>query len=297
MKTQAVLILLILFAFTCSNSVTETEPESGFAEVNGTKLWYEVAGLGEPILFIHGNFGDLRHWDFQVESLSKLYKVIRYDVRGYGKSALPDTAQSYRDCDDIKALMDYLEIEKANICGVSMGSGIAVDFALAFPDRCISLIPIGPWANGTGVGKYRTTATDSMFTVFGETLKLLRSDGPKAATDYWWMGNHEIKTTVQEERTLDSLLIMGYQYSWWGFLNPSKRMVHSTMGITELSSITLPTLIVTAEFDIEACKEVADLMQQQIANSKLISIEGAGHLMNMDNPTEFNRIIQEFVGN
>ena len=135
---------------------------SGIAEVNGTKLYYETAGKGDVIILVHGNEGDRRHWDYQFLSLAKDFKVIRYYVRGYGKSALPDKEIAYWDHEDLKALLDYLEIRKSHICGLSMGSGIAVDFAIAYPEMCKSLIPIGPWANGYGFGDFKTPASDSL---------------------------------------------------------------------------------------------------------------------------------------
>ncbi|NQU86196.1 MAG: alpha/beta hydrolase, partial [Mariniphaga sp.] len=81
--------------------------ESGFAEVNGTKLYYEVAGQREPLVLVHGNFGDCRHWDFNFNELAKKFKVIRYDVRGYGKSDSSPKGFEYADHDDLKALMDF----------------------------------------------------------------------------------------------------------------------------------------------------------------------------------------------
>ena len=295
MKKLIFLLSPLLFLISCSTTQKSQEPEIGFAEVNGTELYYEVVGSGEPLLFIHGNFGDIRHWDSQIEAFKDKFKVLRFDVRGYGKSAVPDKTNSYRDCDDARALMDYLEIERAHICGLSMGSGIAIDFALAYPERCISLIPIGPWPNGWGGGDYRTVATDSMWTIFGTVVKLVRSEGPKAATDYWWAGDHEIKTTVVKTSTLDSLLKIGYEYSWWGFLNPSKRKYYSPPAVEVLGNIDTPTLIVTSDNDIKACKEAADLMYEQIPNAQLVSISNAGHCMNMDNPHEFNRIVFDFI--
>ena len=294
MKLLLYLSVLLLFISSCTQNNNQA---TGFVEVNGANLWYEVIGNGEPIVFIHGNFGDHRHWDFQVEALSDNFKVIRYDVRGYGKSSFPDSIQTYRDCDDLKAILDYLAIKEAHVCGVSMGSGIAIDFVLEYPEYCKSVIPIGPWASGYGGGKYRTEASDSMFYIMRKTTGVLSTEGPKAATDYWWTGDHEIKNTVIEERTLDSLLRMGYEYSWWGFLNRTGQIAISPAGVERLSEIAVPTLIITAEYDIQACKEIAELMHKEIRNSEVVSIEEAGHLMNMDNPEEFNKVISEFISN
>ena len=161
----------------------------------------------------------------------------------------------------------------------------------------MSLIPIGPWPNGWGGGNYRTVATDSMFTIFGTVFSLISSEGPKAATDYWWAGDHEIKTTVVKGSTLDSLQKIGYEYSWWGFLNPSKQEWVQPSAVEMLSTIVTPTLIVTADHDIQACKEAADFMHSKVPNSKLVSINNAGHCMNMDNPQEFNRVVLDFINN
>jgi 3-oxoadipate enol-lactonase len=292
MKTLSMITIFLLILTACNKKPIIT---TGYAKVNDTKLYYEMAGQGDPLVFVHGNFGDRRHWDFQFMPLADQYKVIRYDVRGYGKSALPRSDESYKDCDDLKALLDYLKIEKAHICGVSMGSGIAIDFALVYPGRCLSLIPIGPWPSGYGYGDYSTPATNSMNAVFGKVYELITTQGSHQATDYWWSGDHEIRGTVTSQRTLDSLLTMGYQYSWWGFLHENKREWVDPPAIGRLDEIIIPTLIITADHDIQACKEIANKMHDQISGSKLISMDGAGHLMNMDKPEEFNTIVAEFI--
>jgi 3-oxoadipate enol-lactonase len=286
-------ILIMVVCLSCNRQPTI---KNGYANVNGTSLYYEVAGKGEPIVFVHGNFGDRRHWDYQFEPLSKSYKVVRYDVRGYGKSALPKPDEVYYDTEDLKALLDYLGIEKANICGVSMGSGIIVDFALEHPEMCLSIIPTGPWANGFGAGEYISPAADSLFEVMVKTTNLAKEKGSKEATDYFWAGNNVMSPTANKSKsTLDSLLRMGYDYSYWGFLNQSKRSNTTPPAIGRLKEINIPTLIITSEYDADACKEIAEIMDNDIPNSTKISINGAGHLMNMDKPVEFNNTISDFI--
>lgn len=105
------------------------QARTGFAAVNGIRLYYEVAGSGRPLVLIHGMSLDTRMWDDQFEPLAQHYRVVRYDARGFGKSAL-QTGRSYAHTDDLKALLEYLDIEHAFIVGLSMGGGIAIDFAL-----------------------------------------------------------------------------------------------------------------------------------------------------------------------
>jgi len=289
------LLLTIIIATTFFSCIKENHIESGFAAVNGTSLYYEVAGKGIPIVFIHGNFGDRRHWDFQIGPLSKDFRVIRYDVRGFGKSTVPKSDEPYSDRNDLKALLEYLKIDRAHICGLSRGSAVAVDFALAYPEMCLSLIPIGPWASGFGSGEYKSQYADSMYSIFPIANKILESQGPKAITDFIWKGNNCLARSVKNQTTLDSLLKMGYDYSYWSHLNNSKIDWLEPPAISRLKEIKLPTLIVTAEYDLESCKEIADIMEKEIQGSKKIFLKDAGHIMNMDKPDEFNKVISDFM--
>ena len=269
--------------------------DSGYANVNNTKLYYEIAGKGEPLVLIHGSFGDRRFWDPQFIALSKKYKVLRYDIRGYGKSALPNPDEPYSDADDLNALLDFLHLNKAHICGLSLGSFIAIDFALAYPNKCISLIPIGPRVAGDGTDEYKTPNADSVRVVIAKTTDLVKNKGAKEATDYLWTGNHPMGRCIVTPTTRDAMLKMGYEYSWWRYIYPSKREYIFPMAIKKLNEIKVPTLVVTAEHDLGLCKEVAAILAKGIPNVKLVSIKNAGHIMNMDNPKQFNKAISEFI--
>jgi pimeloyl-ACP methyl ester carboxylesterase len=294
MKSFTIITLVLFFITSCNKT---PNVKIGFAEVSGTKLYYEVAGKGEPIIFIHGNFGDHRHWDFQFSSLANNYKVIRYDLRGFGKSAVPKSDELYSDWDDLKALLDFLEIEKAHICGLSGGSSAAVDFALEFPQKCLSLIPIGPWAGGYGSGDFKSPNADSLFVGLARIDTILKSQGIKSATDYIWKGNNCLARSVNNQRTLDSLIQMGYDYSFWFHLNSSPEEYLSPSAMSRLNEIKLPALIITAENDLMSCKEIADIMEKGISGSRKVVMKEAGHIMNMDKPEEFNRYISDFIDN
>ena len=95
--------------------------------------------------------------------------------------------------------------------------------------------------------------------------------------------------------TRQALLQMGYEYSWWGYLNTNKREYAFPMAIRKLNEIKVPALIVTAEYDLPLRKDLGDLMAKKIPNAKLVSIKNAGHTMNMDQPREFNKTISEFI--
>jgi pimeloyl-ACP methyl ester carboxylesterase len=292
---QSIGELTFIHSFAGNNKFNQVlNIDSGYAEVNGTKLYYEVAGTGQSLVLIHGSFGDRRHWDFQFKEFSKKYKVLRYDVRGYGKSALPNPDKAYTDSEDLNALMDFLKIRKANICGLSMGSGIAIDFALSYPDKCGSLILIGPRVAGDGSAEYRTANADSVSNWISKVVTIVKNKGAKEGTDSLWTGNNPLSKAVLSSRTREALLKMGYEYSWWRYLYTNKREQVFPMAINKLGEIRIPTLIVTAEYDLALCKNVADIMAKNIPGAKLVSIKGAGHIMNMDKPKEFNKVIFKF---
>jgi 3-oxoadipate enol-lactonase len=283
------------FPATAQSKSNSKTVDSGYAEVNQTKLYYEIAGKGEPLVLIHGSFGDRRFWDLQFYDLSKKYKVLRYDLRGFGKSALPKEDEVYRDSDDLNALMDFLGIKKAHICGLSFGSFIVFDFALSHPDKCLSLIPIGPRVAGDDLDEYKTQNVDTLRSIVSKVTEIVKTKGAKEATDYLWTGDHSMGKTVVITRTRHALLKMGYEYSWWRYLHGNKREFAFPMAIKKLNEIKIPTLVVTAEYDLERCKEIAAIIAKEIPSSKLISIKGAGHIMNMDQPKEFNKIISGFI--
>ncbi|HEY7490512.1 MAG TPA: alpha/beta hydrolase [Candidatus Tectomicrobia bacterium] len=114
---------------------------TGFADVNGTRLYYEVAGTGHPLVLIHGFSLDTRMWDDQFEVFAQGYQVLRYDLRGFGKSAVP-TDTPYTHPDDLYALMTHLGIEHADIVGLSLGGAVALDFAVTYPRATDVLIPV-----------------------------------------------------------------------------------------------------------------------------------------------------------
>lgn len=296
MKRNMFYLTIALIAISCQNQSKQLVTEE-IAEVNGTELYYEIAGSGETLVLVHGNCGDRRHWDFQFMPLAKEFNVIRYDVRGYGKSALPDPEEPYSDYEDLKALLDYLNINKVHICGLSMGSGIIVDFAIAYPERCKSLIPISPWVSGYGMNEFKSPSVDSLSTVMTTMASIAREKGSKEATDYLLTGNLLIKNSIRSAKTLDLMKMVGYDYSFWGFINETKRQPLQPMAISQLGKIKTPTLIVTAEYDFELSKELAEIMENEIAGSKKVSIEKAGHCMNMDRPGEFNEVLIKFIRN
>src|SRR6266849_9189416 len=124
-------IILSLSLLACAMGALAQSRSAGFAEVNGTKLYYEQMGKGRTIVLVHGGLVDSRVWDEQFEEFAKRYRVIRYDLRGFGKSAEP--SGSFSPLEDLRALLGFLKVEQVTVVGGSLGGMIATDFALEYP--------------------------------------------------------------------------------------------------------------------------------------------------------------------
>jgi pimeloyl-ACP methyl ester carboxylesterase len=122
---------------------------------NGVNIYYEEAGSGIPILFVHEFAGDWRSWEAQMRFFSSRYRVITFSARGYLPSDVPDNKEAYSQdsqIEDVKGLLDALKIDRAHICGLSMGSYTTLFFGLKCPERVRSLTISG---SGMGSGKKR----------------------------------------------------------------------------------------------------------------------------------------------
>src|SRR5579859_6499927 len=117
---------------------------SGFAQVNGTRLYYEMAGEGYPLVLMHGGIMDNTMWDDQFEAFAQRYRVIRYDLRGFGQSDLPDGPEPFSMSKDLRALLAFLSIDRANLLALSMAGSIAIDFTLDFPALVNALVLVAP---------------------------------------------------------------------------------------------------------------------------------------------------------
>ena len=123
--------------------------KTGFAEINGAKIYYEVAGAGHPLVFVHAGIADSRMWNDQFQSFAEKHQVVRFDQRGYGKTTM--VAGDYSYLEDLRGLLDYLKIDSAYLVGCSLGGRVITDFALEYPKMVDALVLVGPGLSGYNV--------------------------------------------------------------------------------------------------------------------------------------------------
>jgi 3-oxoadipate enol-lactonase len=259
---------------------------TGTADLNGTRLYYEVAGQGAPVVLVHGLGLDTRMWDGQVDPLADRYRVIRYDVRGFGKSALP-TGAEFRHADDLRALLDYVGATKAHVLGLSMGGRIALHHALLYPDATSSLTLVDSALDGFEWSEQWEASLEAI-------AEHAQQAGAKAANEMWL--RHELFAPARERSECRAQLerIVG-ESSGWQWLNESPARGIDPPGADRLSEVRVPTLVVVGERDLPDFQRIADRLASGIPSARKVVLNGVGHMSNMENAEEFNSIVLTFL--
>jgi len=266
--------------------ISGEEVETGYAELGESRIYYEIKGEGSPLILIHGGLLDGRMWDGQFDVLAEGYRVIRYDVSGHGRSATPPDA--FYDHEDLHRLMGALEIDRAVIMGLSLGGRIAIDFALEYPDKVAAMVVVGP-----GLGGFRFDSEE----VLEGRKELIDSWGKgewdrvvelfqRSWTDGPYRSPEEVDPTVREKVRMMSRQTIE---------NTAEGRTMDPPAVDRLTELKMPMLVVVGELDMPDIHEIADLLLTADPNAEKVVIEGAAHMVNMEKPEEFNRVVLEFL--
>jgi len=259
--------------------------ETGFVTISGSKIYWEKAGSGDPIIFIHADALDTRQWDLQFEYFSKKFTVVRFDIRGFGKSEIP-TEAPYSFSEDLFILMNALSIQKAHIVGLSLGAAIGIDFSLTHPEKVTSLVLADSGISGDGFNE--------KFIKNIKTIEeLAKNDQIDSAKKDWSdlsIFNYSRRLPVVWEK-VQKMVCDTSGYRWYGKNQP---IDINPPAIERLSEIKSNTLVLVGEHDNDDFQRKANLLNKKISGNQLISIPNAGHLSNMDNPEIFNHTMESF---
>ena len=214
--------------------------------------------------------------------------MIRYDVRGYGRSSDPVIGSPYSDFADLKVLLDHLGVDSVHVIGWSFGSAIAFDFATAYPDRVISLTSVGPWVIG-----HSSKLVDEYFEQAAAVVDAITEHGTAVGPDAFV--DIILGETIFDESADEFMRQVGSDTSFWTFANPSQAVALEPSAASRLGSVTFPILVVTAEHDLPACRDMADFIVSEAQNARLIDMGDTGHLMHIEKPKEFNANLLEFL--
>ncbi len=261
-------------------------PASAAAQITtGTSsagLYYEASGAGEPVVLIHAFSVDRRMWAAQIAMLERQFRVIRYDLRGHGKSDAPSAP--YAQHEDLRSVLDAVKVGRATLIGLSAGAEVATDFAIAYPDRVARLILAAP-----GLSGFVTPPLPWMQPVFDAAGK-----GDPAAAAKLWADTPimALRNDLSAAATLRDL-VDGNARLWTFRTNPVQRL--TPPAIKRLSEIKVPTLVIVGDQDLPHIKEAAGLLVAGISGARLVTIPRAGHIANLEAPDAFNRAVESFL--
>lgn len=266
-----------------------TTPQSGFAALNGTAFYYEIAGAGAPLVLVHAGICDSRMWDDQVAVFAQHYQVVRYDLRGYGQT--PAVAGPFAHHADLSALLQYLGIERAHLLGCSMGGSTCLDFALAYPDRVATLTLVGSAPSG-----YRANRPlPAQLPAVDEALQ--RGDFAQAAeleVQIWVDGigrtPDQLSPALRERvRAMDTIALQNE------VLELGKPQPLEPPAVERLHELQVPTLLLVGDLDQPRVLDAIALMAAHLAQAHHVVMPGTAHLPNLEQPARFNELVLNFL--
>ena len=259
------------------------------------KLYYEEVGQGTPILFVHEFAGDHRGWEPQMREFGKRYRCIAYAARGYTPSDVPADANAYsykHVMRDAVAVLDHLKIEQAHIVGLSMGGYTTLQVALNHPDRVRSMT-----LAGTGSGSERWY-TDEFHKHSRAIADQFERDGAGAVAKTYGLGPSRLPFMLKDPRGFAEFQRMLAEHDAQGSANTSRGFQGARPSLydfeDDIRKLTTPALIVVGDED-ERCIEPSLFLKAAIAASGLVVFPKTGHVVNLEEPDLFNRVVGDFL--
>jgi 3-oxoadipate enol-lactonase len=255
---------------------------SGIVPVEGGQLSYEVAGDGPEIVLLHGFSFDMRCWEPQFAALADQYRVVRYDLRGFGKSSLPEG--QYDHCADLSALLDHLEIERPMLLGLSLGANIALRYAILHPQRVAGLALASPGLPGHVWREERPPDA---------AREHARLHGVEAAREFWL--NHPFLASLGDyPKARSAVREMVEDYSGFHWRGPDPQAPAEPFH-DKLHMVAAPTLVLSGDRDANGYREIARVVSDRIPRARLMTFAHCGHMLNLEDPAAFNAAVIDFA--
>lgn len=271
---------------------------TGYLPVKGAKLYYEVTGQGFPVVLVHSRWMHSALWDEQVKTFAPHYRVIRYDVRGFGKSDME--LIPYSDTDDLLRLCDHLDIEQAYLVGLSMGAEIAAGFALKHPERVKALV-----ISGASLDDYQWS--EAFGEEWGRFFGAIQADDYALATDQvvrMWVDG-PLRPASDPVRARVREMMRGHTFlhhkpfpappeSEPEAPTPQEGLNLPTSEREKWGSLQVPTLVMVGEHDWPEEIAMAKILADYIPGTEQVIIPNAAHIVPLEQPVAFDWAVLDF---
>jgi pimeloyl-ACP methyl ester carboxylesterase len=262
---------------------------------DGVRLYYEETGAGTPVIFVHEFAGDYRSWEPQMRHFGQRYRCITYNARGYPPSDVPETPAAYsqaRAADDIKAILDHLNVETAHIVGLSMGGFATLHFGFRHPRRARSLC-VGGCGYGAEPAQRETFRNEA-----GVIADFLKTKGMKAFAEKYAYGPTRVQLENKDPRGFAEFQRMLAEHSALGSANTQLGVQRERPSlydlVDEMKRLNVPTLVIHGDEDWP-CLVPGILMKQSIKSAALCVMPNCGHAINIEDPTLYNQLVGDFL--
>ena len=267
-----------------------------YVEATGAKLYFEECGYGYPIIFIHEFASDIRGWESQLRHLSRSYRCIAYNARGYPPSDVPEDASLYRwqfAVDDIAAVMRDLKIDRAHVVGLSMGGYAALQFGLRHPEKASAIV-----AASVGSGSH-PSQRDAWLRETSVLARIFTDHGMVGIAERMARGPARIQLKYKDRRSWREFVVRLRQHSAQGMSNTMTRCQALRPSLhdlrDQLSDMAVPVLLAVGDEDVR-CLETNLMLKSVLPNAGLWICPNTGHAINLEEPAAFNAQVENFLG-
>jgi 3-oxoadipate enol-lactonase len=244
-------------------------------------LAFDAQGEGVPLVFIHGFSFDMRTWDAQVDVLSRYCRVVRYDLRGFGRSSMP--TGPYSHVQDLRALIEFLSLSAPVLIGLSLGANIALSYALDDPRAVEGLVLASSGLPGFAWSETRPPDA---------AAAVAKSQGVEQARQFWL--NHPLFAAARRTPAVFARVRrMIEEYSGWHWCNDNPSAQAGV--IDRLAECVTPTLVMSGDLDVPGYRQIAAKLSREIPGAALLTFPDAGHVINEEDPVGFSAAVLEFV--
>jgi pimeloyl-ACP methyl ester carboxylesterase len=267
---------------------------------DGVNLYCEEAGSGTPMIFVHEFAGDHRSWEPQIRFFSRRYRCIVFSARGYPPSDVPAHGADYsqeRVSQDLRCVMDGLQIHQAHVVGLSMGAFACLHFGMRHGIQGPTSRALSLTLAGCGTGSHPAVYAD--FKTQSKALALaIETLGSEHLANTYGLGPSRLQFKAKDPRGYDEFNRYLAGHSALGSARTSRGYQGerpSLYALTDqIAQVNVPTLIMTGDED-EPCLEPSLLLKRTISTSVLAVLPGSGHAINLEEPQLFNQLLADFL--